>query len=356
LGTGEAVSSTASPVPASDAMRHDEILACSIDRWYGEFKDVTFTSKIITLPEDFVKFLLSDGLRLPAGTGNFAGAGDIAEGADSDSEWGDGGSDSEEEPRFPELEVEVAAAIKRLDGSVLPKLNWSAPKDARWLTGSLCCESVSEVIMILKASDFVAHDLAHAFDHCADPALRRPDQYVLALRKWKSVSEAAEFRCFVGGGRLLAVSQRHTSLFFPDLSNENHTDGVMEALQEFFVERVRGGFPLSRYVFDVVVGKAPRWKVTLVDFSPWGASTDPLLFDWEALSELSLQNAEPELRIIRAEGECRAKVEQYHSLPLEVAQLGSKTPQEFDDLMRRAGLDPEGASAVSVATGRGDSA
>jgi len=33
--------------------------------------------------------------------------------------------------RLPELEAAVEAAIGRLGGAVLPKLNWSAPK-ARW--------------------------------------------------------------------------------------------------------------------------------------------------------------------------------------------------------------------------------
>ncbi len=42
----------------------------------------------------------------------------------------DEASDEEDEalPSFPEVEAAVNAAIERLGGAVIPKLNWSAPK------------------------------------------------------------------------------------------------------------------------------------------------------------------------------------------------------------------------------------
>lgn len=108
------------------------------------------------------------------------------------------------QPSFPELEAEMREAIAELGGAVFPKLNWSAPKvrlplrlsplarafasgphycapppspppaahsaqDATWIstTGTLKCDSPSEVFVLLKSSDFVVHDLAHA---CASPS------------------------------------------------------------------------------------------------------------------------------------------------------------------------------------------
>lgn len=50
-------------------------------------------------------------------------------------------------PAFPELFAQIGAAIAALGGRVLPKLNWSAPLDAAWLTttGSIACTNADEV-------------------------------------------------------------------------------------------------------------------------------------------------------------------------------------------------------------------
>lgn len=64
----------------------------------------------------------------------------------------------------------------------------------------------------------------------------------------------------------------------------------------FGVVQVRGRFPLSRFAFDVYVDIPPRRRVWLVDFSPWGASTEPCLFEWSELGRLS---PGPLLRVVR---------------------------------------------------------
>ncbi|GJP41469.1 hypothetical protein CLOM_g1143 [Closterium sp. NIES-68] len=75
-----------------------------------------------------------------------------------------------EVPAFPALEAAVDAAIARLGGAVLPKLNWSCPKDVGWLsaTGTPKCSNAQEVFLLLKASDSLTYDLCHAFDSCVD--------------------------------------------------------------------------------------------------------------------------------------------------------------------------------------------
>lgn len=127
----------------ASTMLEVEVEACAFHNWYEKFKDVTLRSCVIPLPEDFVRFLLADGISMPSSA--------VAQGADDDdSEWGDGGSDSDdlqdrnqpsgnasEVPSFRELQIKTDEAIASLGGFVLPKLNWSAPKDARWVLGGL---------------------------------------------------------------------------------------------------------------------------------------------------------------------------------------------------------------------------
>jgi len=321
-------------------VRVEEVLACSFDRWYRTFRDVTFQSAVIPLPEDFVKYLLTDGIRLPGQT-------DDADAGSDSSGWGDGGSDSGDEAGAPDeaclREVADAAAhsIKELGGEVLPKLNWSAPKDAKWVFGTLKCQSAQDVLTLLKSSDFVAHDLCHSFDDCVDRSssgATGPEPFCLVLREWRSINEANEFRCFVRDRQLRAVSQRHTSACFPHLVEPEFQEALLQKLAEFFSQRVAVGFALERYAFDILVGKPPNFKMRLVDFSPWAPSTDPLLFEWEDLRALQpmAAGAAPEFRCVLREGEGRARVENYHSLPLEVAELGVRSPEEMEELCRKA--------------------
>lgn len=50
-------------------------------------------------------------------------------------------------PEFPELLAAIESAIDDLGGCVAPKLNWSAPHDAAWVSSckSLACRNADEV-------------------------------------------------------------------------------------------------------------------------------------------------------------------------------------------------------------------
>lgn len=43
----------------------EELLQCRISSWYQQFEDHTFRSVILALPDEFVAWLLADGLFLP---------------------------------------------------------------------------------------------------------------------------------------------------------------------------------------------------------------------------------------------------------------------------------------------------
>lgn len=62
-----------------------------------------------------------------------------------------------------------------------------------------------QVVLLLKSSDRVAHDVCHAFDACggAPPDLARSVRYALALRKWVALKPEREFRCFVSARELV---------------------------------------------------------------------------------------------------------------------------------------------------------
>ena len=154
-------------------MRIDQVEACSFDKWYFLFTKVTFQSKILPLPEEVVRYLKSDnGLVLPVECDS------DKQHRTEDEEWGDdaenGNPDDDandellERPSFPEFAAAVRAAIAELGGAILPKLNWSAPRDASWmgLANSLKCTTFSEVMLLLKSSEFIIHDLTQPYKDC----------------------------------------------------------------------------------------------------------------------------------------------------------------------------------------------
>lgn len=339
-------------------MREEEILACATGAWYERFRSITFKTEIIPLPEEFVRFLLTDGICLAPDQQQQqqddrrydsdssledapAGGPDGRRGGSGASSSGSSSAEEEEEASFPELEARVATAIRHLGGKVLPKLNWSAPKDTTWLYGSLRGSTPREIFTLLKASDFVSHDLCHSFDQCSS-ARTRPDEFTLVLRRWHTVHEAGEFRCFVADGSLLAISQRQTAGLFEHLAQQEEVEVLQNDIRGFFEQHLRGGFSLQRYAFDVYVGAAPQRRVRLVDFSPWGSTTDACLFDWPELVELAASAAvqeapaAPEFRVVREEADRRGKAERYSQIPLELARLGAGEGEAVEDFLRKA--------------------
>jgi len=92
----------------------------------------------------------------------------------------------------------------------------------------LRCTNAGEIFLLLKASEFVAHDLTSPYEGCPDapappaagaPALPPPPSEVhLVLRRWQEISTAMEFRCFVNRDELVAVSQRDYTTFYPSMA------------------------------------------------------------------------------------------------------------------------------------------
>lgn len=208
-------------------------------------------------------------------------------------------SDNEDEGDVSEgwrgVHQAIKSTIAELGGKVVPKLNWSAPKDATWIaaTNSMECMMPNDVYLLLKSSDFITHDLDHAFDDCeGDEALvtatagRRIEElvpctvedipYHLVLRKHVQMNPSLEFRCFVRRRQLIAICQRdlnHFDFLF------KMRDNLRAKIQTFFDVRLRDTFPDENFVFDVYV-PPPHQRVWLVDVNPWAQRTDPLLFSW----------------------------------------------------------------------------
>ncbi|KAL0048552.1 hypothetical protein WJX82_005697 [Trebouxia sp. C0006] len=262
------------------------VLSCSFAQWYPVFKSVSFRSQVVTLPKKFVDYLVQDGVYLPDSNSALPkrSAPDPTATEDEYRDWSDSSSCDSDDPQttshFPEVLAEVQQAIEVLGGTVIPKLNWSCPKDATWITASnsIKCTNADEVLLLLKSSDRVAHDICNTFDSCGG----QPQQdvpYTLVLKKYYDLKPEREFRCFVQGHDLIGVSQRDVTQHFPALADE--ASDLEEIVLEFFEEHIQHKFPDPDYTMDVYV--ATTGTVRLMDFNPVRGSTAPLLFDWDEL-------------------------------------------------------------------------
>lgn len=181
---------------------------------------------------------------------------------------------------------------------MVPKLNWSSPKDALHMAlskNSMECKSANDIYLLLKSSIFITHDLEHAFDDCVDTPSENLSiddiKFKLILRPYFKINTAFEFRCFVRDRRLIGLCQREATHF-------NYSSRILVELQdkieEFFDEKLKDTFPDSNFTFDVYLPE-PHNKVRLIDFNPWAPRTDPLLFSW--LELLTLKTPAPLLGV-----------------------------------------------------------
>lgn len=178
----------------------------------------------------------------------------------------------------------------------MPKLNWSAPKDATWIsaTNDMACTTPNDIYLLLKSSDFITHDLEQLFDDCEDESEDESESwnkaeessvdeplskipYHLVLRKTiPAFNPALEIRCFVRSKHLLCMCQRDLNHFdfLPRLIPK-----LRSLIQDAFDKNLKKSFPDASFVFDVYI-PPPHDRVWLIDVNPWAPRTDPLLFSW----------------------------------------------------------------------------
>uniref|UniRef100_A0A8C0QP26 Translation initiation factor eIF2 assembly protein n=1 Tax=Chelonoidis abingdonii TaxID=106734 RepID=A0A8C0QP26_CHEAB len=185
-------------------------------------------------------------------------------------------------PEFPEFALKVQEAIASLGGSIFPKLNWSAPRDAYWIAmnSSLKCKTLSDIFLLFKSSDFITRDFTQPFIHCTDDTPDPCLEYELVLRKWCELIPGAEFRCFVKENKLIGISQRDYTQYYEHISKQN--EEICRCIQEFFKKHIQYKFLDEDFVFDVY--RDSMSKIWLIDFNPFGEVTDSLLFTWEELT------------------------------------------------------------------------
>ena len=315
--TASQPSSSISTVDSDDEpailVSRSHLLSCLFTAWWPLLRRHTIASRVISLPDEFVAYLQEDGMKLPEKMAPARAYRDALD--DSDSEWSDEeaeqeGRDGEQrvgddehdsdtdntaasvEPAsfFPSVVSAIDTAIAELGGCVHPRLDWRSPSDASWITcdKTTRCHSAADVILLLKASDTIAHELSHPFAHTTADLDSQPSAYrpSLVLRRWSNLYPSSRFRCFVWSYRLLAISQ-HDANYYQHLTSPTHRQRTVAAIRRFVDEEVveRLAAEGEGRVLDLYVDGDER--VWLVDVKPWSTRTDPALFTWDELLDMA---------------------------------------------------------------------
>jgi len=242
---------------------------------------------------------------------------------------------------------------------VIPKLNWSAPRDATWINeGTMKCHTPGDIYLLLKSSDFITHDVVYqSLQECSDYQTNNTDHdnqlcqfefppLELILRKWCHLNPSQEFRCFIRRRSILAISQRQHSVYYPHLQKEEYQEKVTELMEDFYEDYVRDRFTsvggvgvdvgsstnacMDNYVMDVFIDQKDR--VWLIDLNPWSTHTDSLLYDWDELT--AMDDPDPLdtdhddrtiLRIAQSEGEVKYDPLSSYRAPIDTVDLASMT-------------------------------
>ena len=319
------------------------VFACRYDQWHTHFKRWTFPSVTISpLLDSDVLFLLKDEVRveeknkaaMPARTRVDAYDRLAIDSAfDEDDELCITDTNDTNKSPSESLLTAIAKAIKELGGSAHPKLTWSAPTDAIWLTQfSTKCLNADEVMLLLQSSDRVAHDLdGSAYACCREDEDEEEDEdkerhqqefHSLTLRKHSvSLELSREFRVFVVNGTITGVSQRDVTSFYPFLVSEKSKIGW--TIERFWKDEIRpsawhrkicgdGSVASTEkrnafsnkngYCMDVVLSNDNEKVRFIIDFNPFGGATLPLLFSYDELSNDDGNEIAFEVRVVETQG------------------------------------------------------
>lgn len=266
--------------------RSCSLAAFQTSSWYSKFKSVCFPTCIVPLPRSAVEFLESDGisaqdlpsavniLNLPCSSGLCAHESNswsisvfetsvmqvppIEEASGSSDDEADSTTDGDastcQSHDIEPLKAQLASAIEQLGGQVVPKLNWSAPVDATWISpDGLRCSNPDEVLLLLKSSERAAHDL-----HCisssppcpadlASEAAATPTGPVrpeIVLKQFKILDHSMEFRAFVLDHSLAGISQRDPTQHFPAIQDRLH--GIKCSIKNFHQQHMAAKFDQPR--------------------------------------------------------------------------------------------------------------
>jgi hypothetical protein len=247
-------------------------------------------------------------------------------------DWDPVGENDDEitSPTFPEFSKELDNSIREFGGAIFIKMNWSSPSDAAWVAtnNSLKCSNLQDIYLLLKSSDKISKDLHSDYKNDNGP------KYYLVIKKWKDICPGSEFRCFVSGDELIAISQRSKTEFYDHLL-QSKLD-IVNDIKHFFLTKIKNKFDLRNYIFDVV--RTSSGLVKVLDFGSFNdKDTDTYLFSWTELNDMEyIEGVSPEFRFIAENIGIQPNMSNHFGMPKDLTEFADEgTKRSLIDLLQK---------------------
>jgi hypothetical protein len=155
------------------------------------------------------------------------------------------------------------------------------------LNESMRVTSGKEALELLVKSYRIREDLITDIEY--------PDFFKskLVVRKFVPVDISMEFRAFVSKGKITALSQYESGLYFRKLAPKKDT--IQNEILALF-EKIKDKIRLQSYVIDLVIVDD---KVLIIELNPFHSNTSACLFSWKHDREIIL-NGPFTFRIVEA--------------------------------------------------------
>jgi len=322
---------------------NQRLRACDLEAWFEDLQAYTFPAKFIPLSRDDASALMAWHWHLKRGQDVAMEVEErivdltaqIHEASGSFGKSAEAGEVGEvEEPgAFPPVFVKLScrspkdAASRQVQARQLAKqrlLQWredhtGALPDANTLAdaiyagavGCLRCDSAHEVVETLCTSERVCEDdIPLALSH------DKWSQHIV-LRPWADIRTEQEFRAFVIGGRITAVCQYFSSVFYPAIAERK--DEIRALISNFF-EQIRDKVPIrtpADYVIDLAVN-VDEGVCNIIEFNPFGEEEDgmgtgTIMFDTDKQVDRAIifgrleEGSGAGVGDVRHSGECRGE-------------------------------------------------
>ncbi|KAH3767205.1 cell division cycle protein 123-like [Pelomyxa schiedti] len=223
-------------------------------------------------------------------------------------------------PSLVDVVAKVQEAIMEFEGAAFVKLSTRSPKDAALQRpeykiilkhllskgdGSDNSDTIAVVtatrlamkitnaeqaMQLLVNSERVYGDLMRALDH---PKL--VSQFSIIVREWVPMMPHQEFRAFISGSNVTAISQYCYYQYWPDVAKNKAVIGrrICEFLQGTIIPAVKS---LTNFVVDLQVLND---RVRVIELNPFGPDTSGCLFNWSDRTDNSiLHNGPFEIRVV----------------------------------------------------------
>jgi hypothetical protein len=139
---------------------------------------------------------------------------------------------------------------------------------------TLRVQNATEALGLLIRSRSTWQDFTLALNHP-----RRWNQN-LAVRRWETMDVDMEFRCFVHGNRMTAITQYHHLCFFPRVVGE-HKERISSRLLEFYEAELKDLLApkFTNFVLDLGITREDD-RVVVIELNPFLETTDGCCFNW----------------------------------------------------------------------------